>query len=499
MPVKPGKEANRASSGNSGHVEGIDNLEDLILASAGEGIYGLDAAGLTTFVNPAAVEMLGWPEEEIVGKPMHALLHHSHPDGSDYPPDECPIYAAFHDGKVHSVDDEVFWRRDGSAFPVEYTSTPIRDGGKLLGAVVVFRNLTEIKQSQEALRRALAEVEALKNRLEAENQYLLEEIESEYEFDEIVGESRAIKKVLEAVATVAPTPVSVMISGETGTGKELVARAVHKLSPRSEKPLIKVNCASVPKDLFESEFFGHVRGAFTGAVRSRAGRFELADEGTLFLDEVGEIPLEMQSKLLRVLQEGQFERVGEEKTRRVDVRVIAATNRDLKTEVESGRFRTDLYYRLNVFPIEVPPLRERREDAPLLAAHFLKRSARDLDRTVPQLDEVDVEALTCYDWPGNVRELRNVIERALIKARGGQPRLNLDETEHAAPAGLDRVLSEEEFKDLERMNIEKALDRCGGVIYGERGAARLLGVQPTTLASRMKKLGIDRERGNESD
>ncbi len=262
-------------------------------------------------------------------------------------------------------------------------------------------------------------------------------------FAEIIGESAAIRNVLEAVETVATTSANVVVAGETGTGKELIARAVHELSTRKDKPLIKVNCASIPRELFESEFFGHVKGAFTGALRHRAGRFELADQGTLFMDEVGEIPLEMQSKLLRVLQEGQFERVGDERTRQVDVRIIAATNRDLKREAEEGRFRQDLYYRLNVFPVEVPPLRHRREDVPLLATFFLEKAARELKRPELRLTRANVKQLQGYDWPGNVRELRNVIERAVIVSRGG--------------AG---------------------------------GAAEALGLKPSTLASRIKKMGI---------
>ena len=356
-------------------TEELQHLNELILSSAGEGIYGLDCEGLTTFVNPAAAEMLGWPAAELTGKPMHALLHHTRADGSPFPRHECPIYAAFKDGRTHSVDDEVFWRKDGSSFPVEYTSTPIRQDGVLCGAVVVFRNLTEIKRGAESLRQALAEVEALQARLQDENVYLQEEIRSERGFEEILGESPAIKKVLEAVETVATTDANVVIVGETGTGKELISRAVHNLSARRDKTLIKVNCASIPRELFESEFFGHVKGAFTGALRHRAGRFELADRGTLFLDEVGEIPLEMQSKLLRVLQEGQFERVGDERTRQVDVRIIAATNRDLRREAEQGRFRQDLYYRLNVFPIEVPPSQESQfgHSTP---RHVLPRASR---------------------------------------------------------------------------------------------------------------------------
>lgn len=480
----------------------LQRHNELILDSAGEGIYGLDSEGLTTFVNPAATEMLGWSAEELIGEPMHALLHHTRPDGSAFPRHECPIYAAFKDGEVHSVDDEFFWRKDGSSFPVEYTSTPIREHGELVGAVVVFRNLTELKQSEENLRRALAEVEQLKNRLEEENFYLQEEIRIEHNFEEIIGRSDAIRNVLQAVETVAPTEANVVIGGETGTGKELIARALHNLSSRGDKTLIKVNCSSIPRELFESEFFGHVKGAFTGALRNRTGRFELADQGTLFLDEVGEIPLEMQSKLLRVLQEGQFERVGDERTRKVDVRVVAATNRTLKHEVEEGRFRQDLYYRLNVFPIEVPPLRDRREDIPLLAAHFLEQGARGIKRNGLSLTKENIRHLQSYDWPGNVRELQNVIERAVITSRTGELRFDLtdEQSQHAPPTssssppayGTAEVISEAEMRRRERENLLAALERSDWRVYGADGAAALLGVKPSTLASRIKKMGLEK-------
>ncbi len=494
-------------------TEELQRLNELILSSAGEGIYGLDCSGLTTFVNPAATEMLGWPADDLIGKPMHVLLHHTRPDGSAFPREECPIYAAFKDGLTHTVDDEVFWRKDGTSFPVEYVSTPIRDHGTLCGAVVVFRNLTEIKRNEETLRRALSEVEALKTRLQNENVYLQEEIRTQHGFEEIIGTSAAIQHVLEAVETVATTHANVVVAGETGTGKELISRAVHNLSSRKGKALIKVNCASIPRELFESEFFGHVKGAFTGALRHRAGRFELADGGTLFLDEVGEIPLEMQSKLLRVLQEGQFERVGDERTRQVDVRIIAATNRDLKREAEKGRFRQDLYYRLNVFPIEVPPLRERREDLPLLAAHFLDQVARELGRPEPRLTQAGARQLQGYDWPGNVRELRNVIERAVIISRGGELRfdLPLDSSSRRGTNGTStprspsrqvpappiaaadlEVIPESEMRRRERDNLIAALESTGWQVYGSEGAAERLGIKPSTLASRIKKMGIAR-------
>jgi formate hydrogenlyase transcriptional activator len=349
----------------------IERENQLILRAAGEGIYGVNTEGKTTFVNPAAERMLGWAAEELVGKEIHSIVHHTHHDGRPYPHQDCPIYAAFRDGAVHQVEGEVFWRKDGSKVWVEYTSTPIRDRSMVVGAVIVFRDVSQRREAGEKLHAALAEVDRLRERLELENAYLQEEIRIETNPRGIIGRSEAIQKTLRQVKLVAPTTAAVMITGESGTGKELIARAIHEASHRRDRPLIRVNCAAIPRELFESEFFGHVRGAFTGALRDRIGRFELADGGTLFLDEVGEIPLELQGKLLRVLQEGNFERVGEERTRTVDVRLIAATNRDLKQEVARGRFREDLYFRLNVFPVESLPLRERREDIPLLAQHFL--------------------------------------------------------------------------------------------------------------------------------
>ena len=361
------------------------------------------------------------------------------------------------------------------------------------------QQITQLKKAEEELRTALVEVEALKDRLHRENQYLREELQAEYNFEEMVGDSPAMANVRAAIETVAPTDANVVISGETGTGKEIVTRAIHALSSRRDNPLIKVNCASIPRELFESEFFGHVKGAFTGAIKDRVGRFQLADQGTLFLDEIGEIPLEMQVKLLRVLQEGEFERVGEAKTRKTDVRIIAATNRNLKEEVEGGRFRQDLYYRLNVFPIDVPPLRHRGEDAQLLAAHYLERSLRKLSREPRALTAAEASQLLSYDWPGNVRELQNVIERAVITNRGGPLSFDLPLSEGSAPPlpGITAdaegdVVSDAEMRWRERDNVLRALEGTDWRVYGPRGAAALLGVKATTLASRIKKLGLAR-------
>jgi formate hydrogenlyase transcriptional activator len=467
-------------------------LGELILNSAGDGIFGLDANGRTTFANPAACEMIGYSQEEMLGVPSHDLIHHSHPDGSSYSAKACPIYAAFSDGKVHSVGEDVFWRKDGTSLNVEYTSTPIWKSGDLIGAVVVFRNLTPLKKSEENLRKALGEVRKLKDRLAAENTYLQEEIKLQNNFEDIVGQSAAIGNALMRVETVAPTSATVLITGETGTGKELLARAIHQLSDRKSGPFIKVNCPAIPKDLFESEFFGHVKGAFTGATSNRAGRFELADKGTLFLDEVGELPPLMQSKLLRVLQEREFERVGESRPIKVDTRIVAATNRNLKKEMREGGFREDLYYRLNVFPIQVAPLRDRREDIGDLATKFLLAAKNRFNRSSPRLTKANLNQLQQYDWPGNARELQNVIERATITATGKALRFELSDTHFGGgypegDQGVQEILTDAEMKRRVEENIREALRKTDGKIYCSSGAAALLEMKPTTLASFIAK------------
>jgi len=320
-------------------------------------------------------------------------------------------------------------------------------------------------------------------------QYLMEEIRSDR--DAMVGDSPALRHVLEQIAQVSTTDSTVLIQGETGTGKELVARAIHERSPRRERPLVKVNCAALPRDLVESELFGHEKGAFTGATQQRRGRFELADGGTLFLDEAGELPLEAQAKLLRVLQEREFDRVGGTRSLRTDVRVIAATNRDLHARVAAGGFRADLYYRLNVFPILVPALRERRDDIPGLVRHFAAKAARKLGRTLDGISPAFVERARAYDWPGNIRELENLVERAIIMSNGGV----LDAVElflQAPPSGQAPSVAagDATLEEMERAHIRRVLERTRWVIEGERGAARILGLNPSTLRGRLRKLGI---------
>jgi transcriptional regulator with GAF, ATPase, and Fis domain len=393
--------------------------------------------------------------------------------------------------------------------------TPIIFKGEILGVMIGFTREDLPEQLRPwgrifadhigaaiANARAFEEIQRLKAQLELQNAYLQEEVVEAKAFGDLVGQSAALRQIISQIDLVAPTEASVLISGETGTGKELVVREIHRRSGRKDGPLVRVNCASIPKDLFESEFFGHVKGAFTGAIKDRAGRFEAAEAGTLFLDEIGEVPMEMQGKLLRVLQDKRYERVGDDRTRHADVRIIGATNRDLKKAVATGRFREDLYYRLHVFPIHVTPLRERKDDIPPLAKHFVELSVKELRCPKPRLTRAAVIKLQNYDWPGNVRELRNVIERAVILARGGPLHFDLPVTGSAPPptsptphpgakAGLE-FFTEAEMQRRERENLLAVLERAGWKIKGADGAAELLGVKPTTLLSRMKRMGLKR-------
>jgi formate hydrogenlyase transcriptional activator len=339
--------------------------------------------------------------------------------------------------------------------------------------------------------RAFQEIAALNDQLAMEKAYLEEEVRTEQEFGDIVGESSSLRVVLKNVETVAPTDSTVLICGETGTGKELIARALHDLSPRQDRTFVKLNCAAIPMGLLESELFGHEKGAFTGAIAQKIGRFELANEGTLFLDEVGDIPLELQPKLLRVLQEQEFERLGSNRTIHVDVRLIAATNRDLGQMVAEGRFRGDLYYRFNVFPITIPPLRERPDDIPRLVRHFTHRFARRMGRRIESIPTTTMEALSSYPWPGNVRELQNVIERAVILSSGKSLQVPLSDLQLLTQLAEQSVAAVTLF-DAEREHILSTLQETGWVIGGSKGAAARLGMKRSTLQHKMKKLGISR-------
>jgi formate hydrogenlyase transcriptional activator len=333
------------------------------------------------------------------------------------------------------------------------------------------------------------EIEALRARFQSEAVYLQEEIKTEHNFEEIIGQSAPMRQLLRKIEHVAPTDATVLIQGETGTGKELLARAIHDRSRRKDRPLVKVNCGSIPSGLVESELFGHEKGAFTGATQRRIGRFELAKSGTIFLDEVTELPIDTQVKLLRVLQEGEFERVGSSETMKVDVRVIAATNRDLNEVVRNGSFRDDLFYRLNVFPLEVPPLRERQGDIPLLVNFFLSKFAKKLGKELHGVSRKSMESLTSYRWPGNIRELQNVVERAVVLATG--PILNIDDSMIRSNDSLQQAVIDT-LENVERNHIVRALSETNWVIHGKKGAAEILGINPSTLRSRMDKLGIKR-------
>jgi transcriptional regulator with PAS, ATPase and Fis domain len=366
---------------------------------------------------------------------------------------------------------------------------PFREGGSLR-LIIAHQPITEIKRTQFELQHALDELAQLKNQLEAENLYLQEEIKSSHDFEEIIGKSQQLHRVLHKVELVASTNSTVLITGETGTGKELLARAIHSRSPRKEHPLVKVNCAALPANLIESELFGHEKGAFTGALSQRIGRFELANHGTIFLDEIGDLPLDLQSKLLRVLQEGEFERLGSSKPIKVDVRMIAATNCDLEKAVKESKFRSDLFYRLNVFPIVVPSLRERETDIPLLVHHFIEKNRTKLGKNVTTVPKALMDTFIAYDWPGNVRELANIIERAMILSSG--PVLTLDEPLRRIGATQKAAENSDKLEATERALILKVLNESGWKIKGKGNAAERLGLNPSTLRSRIQKLGIVR-------
>ena len=471
--------------------EGREKLGRLI-DSAMDGIVELDRDLSITLMNDAAEKLFSCAADRMRGATVDRLLG---------PSATRELAALTQELDRRTGNERRLWipggltaePSGGKAFPAEATLSRFEMGGVPFYTLIL-RNVDERLEAERKI-----------HSLSAQAEYLREEIEADHGFDEIVGRSPALRLALQAVAQVAATDATVLILGETGTGKELFARAVHNRSARKNRPLIKVNCAAIPGSLIESEFFGHERGAFTGATQRRVGRFALADKGTLFLDEVGELPLELQGKLLRVLQEGEFEPVGSSRTRRVDVRVIAATNRDLERSVQNGEFREDLYYRLSVFPLRLPALRERGADVVLLATTMIEKLARDLGKTVGALAPTDTAALRAYAWPGNVRELRNVIERAIITSSGGRLQL-----ERVLPACLPggppapraeaavpgEILSDRGLRELERENTIAALVRADWRVGGDDGAARLLGISASTLKSRMKALDIRRPSGD---
>ena len=431
--------------------------------------------------NRTAAQIFGVKPEEMAGFNWRSLF-------PDTPEAQRRLREALRliESRTDACGDGLELRRKEDGRPLWVRWWSKREAGKY--ARIMFLDMTD---------QVLMERE--KARLEAHNAYLLDEIRSEQNFGDIIGASVGLRKVMQQVQLVAPTDATVLITGESGTGKELIARAIHEQSARSQRAQVKLNCSAVPEGLFESEFFGHVKGAFTGALKDKPGRFELADTGTLFLDEIGEVPLAMQAKLLRVLQEQELERVGDTRTRKVNVRIIAASNRDLKKEVDEGRFRQDLFYRLSVFPIEVPPLRERREDIGPLVAHFTRQSARRMNRPEPQISRTALDQLTTYHWPGNVRELQNTVERAIILWQEDPLTFDLSASrrykntgEQSKPSVEAALLTRDQLKRQEREAIINALKQTNGKVSGPGGAAELLGMKPSTLASRISSLSINR-------
>ncbi|MEZ4588481.1 MAG: sigma 54-interacting transcriptional regulator [Gemmatimonadales bacterium] len=440
------------------------------LESVSDAVFTTGASGAIDFVSPSAARLFGRPADQLQGTHVGAIL------GDAFPPSEGSL-----NSWPHALAAAAGERR------VLIDAKPVADHGPSR-TLYVCRDVTEQRDAETALQEALTQVSQLQERLEAENVYLRDEVRQHRAFEHIVGHSDALHAVLRKVEQVAETDATVLITGETGVGKELFARAVHGLSRRKKRSLVRVNCSTLPAPLIESELFGHERGAFTGATARRAGRVSLAHEGTILLDEIGDLPLELQPKLLRVLQEGEFERLGGTETIKVDVRVIASTNRDLAADVEAKRFRADLYFRLNVFPIVVPPLRERSEDVPELAHFFLERCQRTMHRPLNGLSKGSVERLVAYGWPGNVRELENVIERAAIAAEG--PVVHIGPFEEVSNGSDRRAVGK--LEDVERAHIIGVLEHTNWVVEGSAGAAAILGMNPSTLRSRLKKLRISR-------
>jgi PAS domain S-box-containing protein len=464
-------------------------------------LHTIDNQGRIVHVSNHWLAKLGYRREEVIGRMITDFMTE---DTRATLNQRRVAEGAVHQGELNN-EPRRFVTKSGEIVEVLVSSAAERDSdGELIALLVASKDVTERNEAERRLRAAFEENARLRDELERERDYLREEVQVSMNYGRIIGESPALKKMLARLEAVAQTGASVLIQGESGVGKELVAHVIHARSPRSQGPLVKVNCASIPDELFESEFFGHVKGAFTGAHRDRVGRFQLADGGTIFLDEVGEIPLSLQSKLLRVLQESEYERVGDEATHSVDVRVIAATNRDLEQAVADGRFREDLYYRLSVFPIDVPSLRERSDDVVQIASHFLERTCKDFGHRPLTLSRQQAALLKRYDWPGNVRELKNVIERAVILSQGKVLRLDLamanifeDAVSQQAPDGpspMQAVMTDAQVRELEKENMLNALRIADWRVSGPQGAAQLLGVKPTTFTDRMRKYSISRPR-----
>ncbi|WP_411892686.1 sigma-54 interaction domain-containing protein [Yoonia sp. SDW83-1] len=468
----------------------LERQNQLILDAAGEGIYGVNSDGKTTFVNRAAQEMLGWTSQDLLGHDIHQKIHHHHLNGEVYPSQQCPIYQSFRFEQVNRIEDEVFWRKDGKPIRVEYVSTPIYEGQILVGAVVIFRDITERWENETKLRSAMEEIAALRDRLEQENAYLQEAINIERAHHEIIGTSAAIRQTISQIGLVSQAEANVLITGESGTGKSLVASAIHGDSSRKRRPMIHFKGGAVSSDRIESELFGHIRGAFAGAVRDSPGKIELAHGGTLFIDEVCDIPFELQGQLLETLQQRSVMRMGDHRNRAVDLRVIASSSRNLEREIQAGRLRHDLLLFLNVFPIHCPPLRDRTEDIPLLAVHLLKLACKRMGRRTPIVTERIIAQLKDYGWPGNVRELANVIERGAIVSQAGKLIVDIQSAVAPAVRNTSTLLSEADIEQLRIANLIACMTETGGRVSGSGGAAELLGLRPTTLYSRLQKLGL---------
>ena len=450
----------------------------ILFEEAGDGIFIMEK-GKIVDCNQKAHALFMCDRDELIGNTPFDFSPETQPTGIDSKTQGMQYIAEALSGKTcffewqHLRPNNTFFYSEVSLKLIKLAATQF--------VQAIMRDVTLRKKTVE-------ELEQLKNRLEKENIYLREEIRIDHNFEEIIGGSKALRTVLSSVEKVSGTDATVLILGETGTGKELIARAIHSISRRRERPLVKVNCAALPANLVESELFGHEKGAFTGAMDRRIGRFELANGGTIFLDEIGELPLELQSKLLRVFQDGRFVRVGGTHTISVDVRIITATNRKLEKMVDTGEFREDLFYRLNIFPVQLPPLRKRKEDIPLLARHFVVKHGPRCGKKIDVIPHDTMKALQAYSWPGNIRELENIIERGLIISEGS--RLNLGDWLHRKKTIRSRK-APLKMKEVERSHILKVLNMTGGRVSGENGAAQILGLHPQTLYSRIKRLGID--------
>ncbi|MBN2008606.1 sigma 54-interacting transcriptional regulator [candidate division KSB1 bacterium] len=455
-------------------------LSHCAIEQSSEAVVWLEADGTIYRANEAALSLYGYAPDEFIQKKFFSF--HPNEDEQTFRSDWLLL-----DQQQRITKEHLITRKDGTQLPAKSTAIRIVCDGHTFSCHFI-RDISGKRRSEAELNEALSEIERLKNRLQEEVYYLRHEIKLIHNFQDIITTSNIFKKILAKIEQVASTDTTVLILGETGTGKELLARAIHNISNRSVRPMIKVNCAALPATIIESELFGHEKGAFTGAYTQKVGRFELAQGTTIFLDEIGELSLELQVKLLQVLQEGEFNRLGGNKTIKVDARIITATNRNLERAIENGTFREDLFYRLNVFPIQIPPLRERKEDIPLLADYFVKKYNRKIGKQIDKIPKLIMDRLQSYHWPGNVRELEHTIERAVIVSQGNS--LDLSEWLPKRNAAQDSAIIP--LQEMEKAYILKAIKSTNGRISGEHGAAKVLGMKRTTLESKMKKLGIKR-------